>query len=189
MRLSPIDTPPTLMMRVAYWMSRRRLGKVMTPLTVVYARAPKAMRMGYAISKYTENGVSLDPQLRLLVQTYVAGLNHCGFCVDIAQAIALQHRLDLDKIAALEHFDNDPRFTERERAALRYVGEATRTKSVSDDTFAQVREHFTDNEVVEITLLGAIEHFYNLVNLPLGIESDGLCALQQSRANRVSAKA
>jgi len=30
--------------------------------------------------------------------------------------------------------------------------------------------------------LHALENYYNLLNLPLGIESDGLCAIAQRRA-------
>jgi len=188
MRLTPIETPPTLMLRLAYRMSRRRLGKVMSPLKVVYARAPKALRMGYEISKYAEKGVALEPEVRLLVQAYVAGLNKCGFCVDIARAMAMRHRLDMDRVSALDGFEDDSRFSERERAALCYVGEATRDRRVSDDTFARVREHFPDHEIVELTLLCAVEHFYNLVNIPLGIESDGLCAIRDSSSPRRAAE-
>src|SRR5205823_294820 len=37
MRLSTVEKPKSLMVRFAYWMSRRKLGKVMTPLAAVYA--------------------------------------------------------------------------------------------------------------------------------------------------------
>ncbi|HUE15825.1 MAG TPA: hypothetical protein VMR25_16770, partial [Planctomycetaceae bacterium] len=64
-----------------------------------------------------------------------------------------------------------------ERAALAYVEEVSQTKTASDATFEELRRHFSDQQLVEITLLNAFENFYNLVNRPLGIESDGLCAL------------
>ena len=66
---------------------------------------------------------------------------------------------------------------QRERAALAYAEEATRQKRVADETFARLQEHFNNREIVEITLLNAIENYYNLINLPLEIESDGLCAI------------
>jgi hypothetical protein len=40
MRLAPIEKPPGLLLRIAYWLSRRQLGGVMSPLKVIYARAP-----------------------------------------------------------------------------------------------------------------------------------------------------
>ena len=35
MRVQPVEKPRGLVNRIAYWMSRRQLGKVMTPLKVV----------------------------------------------------------------------------------------------------------------------------------------------------------
>ena len=73
-------------------------------------------------------------------------------------------------------------FSERERAALAYVEEATRTKVVGDATFAELAKHFDEREIAELTLLNAIENFYNLLNLPLEVESDGLEALAAAEA-------
>jgi hypothetical protein len=50
MRLQPVDSPRGLMMRLAYRMTRRKFGKVITPLKVVTARVPKSMRLSYEIS-------------------------------------------------------------------------------------------------------------------------------------------
>lgn len=177
MRLTPIEKPKGWKLRAAYAYSKARLGRAITPLTVVYARAPKALGFARAISTYTEKGMRLDPGLRLLLQTYVAQLNDCAFCLDIGKAIALRSSVDTAKFGALERYREDPVFSERERAALAYVEEATQSMRVADATFARLREHYSEEEIVEITLINAIENFYNLVNLPLGIESDGLCAL------------
>ena len=73
-------------------------------------------------------------------------------------------------------------FSARERAALAYVEEATRTKIVSDATFGELAKHFGDREIAELTLANAIENFYNLLNLPLKVESDGLEALAAAEA-------
>lgn len=190
MRLKPIEHPPTLKLRLVYWFSRRRLGKVITPLKVAYARVPAALPIGRAITDYLEGGCRLDPALRLLVQAHIAHLNHCGFCLDIGEALALRRGLDQAKLRATHAYATDPRFTERERAAIAYVDEATTNKHVSDATFEKMRAHFSEEEIVEVTLLLAIEHYFNLLNLPLGIESDGLCALvpQSTKAAAAAAR-
>jgi alkylhydroperoxidase family enzyme len=59
---------------------------------------------------------------------------------------------------------------------------ATRHRRVSDATFGALRKHFNESEIVEITWLNAVHNYYNLINLPLEIESDGLCAIAQGRA-------
>ena len=177
MRLEPVEHPRGLMLRLAYWMIRRRLGKVITPLKVVQARVPKSLRASYEISKLMEHGFSLDRNLQFLLHTHISEVNECHFCIDIAQAMALREGGSLDKIKRLAHYRADPAFTAAERAALAYAEEVSQTKTASDATFAELRRHFSDEQIAEITLLNAFENYYNLVNRPLGIESDGLCAL------------
>jgi alkylhydroperoxidase family enzyme len=63
------------------------------------------------------------------------------------------------------------------------VEEATRDKRVSDATFAAMREHFTDEQIVAITWLNAVENYFNLLNGPLEIESDGLCLIAERRTS------
>ena len=181
MRLAPIERPPTLKARVAGWMMKRRLGRVITPAQVIYHRVPAALDVGWAMLKLESKGLTLDHSLRILVKTWAAMINRCTFCVDIARAQAVMERVGLEKFDALPQWRTSPIFDGRERAALAYVDEATREKHVTDATFAELQKHFTEREIVEITILNAAENFYNLMNIPLEIEEDGLCAIQQEK--------
>jgi AhpD family alkylhydroperoxidase len=177
MRLEPIEHPHGLMMRMAYFFARRKFGKVITPMKVVTARVPKSARASYEIAKLMEHGFTLDKQLQALLHIRISQVNQCAFCIDIGQAFALREGGSMDKISKLENFRTDAAFTPAERAALAYVEEVSQTKTASDGTFAELRRHFSDVQIAEITVLNAVENFYNLTNRPLGIESDGLCAL------------
>ncbi len=177
MRLKAIERPDSLMVRLAYSLLKRRTGKVMTPAKVIYARMPESMKMVKAMADLQQSGFRLEPELCFMVKTYVAALNQCAFCVDFGQAMAMKFGINVEKFKHLDEYRTHPSFSARERAALDYVGEATRNKTVDDATFARVQEHFNEREIVELTMLNAIENFYNLLNLPLGIESDGFCAI------------
>jgi AhpD family alkylhydroperoxidase len=184
MRLDPIDRPPTLLARVAAVMMRRQLGKVITPARVIYNRVPRMYNVSWQLVRLQRDGLELDASLRLLVQSWVAMVNRCTFCVDIAKSEAVREHLGLEKFEALPEWRTSPLFSDRERAALAYVEEATRNKKVADETFDALRKHFSERQIVELTFMNALENFYNLLNLPLGIEDDGLCALAQERARR-----
>lgn len=177
MRLEPIERPNGLMLRVGFWFARRKFGKVITPMKVVTARVPKSMRLSYEMAKLMEHGFSLDPDLQFLLHVHISEVNQCHFCIDIGKALVLSQGKSLDKIDKLACYRQDPIFTPAERAALAYVEEVSQTKTASDATFAELRRHFNDQQIAEITLLNALENCYNLTNRPLGIESDGLCAL------------
>ncbi|MEE9606362.1 MAG: carboxymuconolactone decarboxylase family protein [Myxococcota bacterium] len=182
MRLQPIEKPPGPLMRFAYWMSRRQLGTVASPLKVVYARVPALARLTYQMARTEEQKLTLEPGLALLIHARTSELNGCGFCVDIARAKAVTQHIGLEKFQALADYRTSPLFDDRERAALAYAEEVTREKRVDDATFERLRKHFNEREIVEVTWVNALANYYNLINVPLELEADGLCAIAQRRA-------
>jgi AhpD family alkylhydroperoxidase len=182
MRLEPIEQPRGLLLRIAYWLSRRQLGRVMSSLTVIYARAPAVAWPGAWIVRTLERGLSLEPELRLLVTTQSSLINGCTFCADLHMAQAVQGRLGLEKFKALPDFATSPLFSERERAVLAYTEEVTRRRRVSDSVFETLLEHASEKEIVEITWLNAVGNFFNLMAVPLELESDDLMSLALRRA-------
>ncbi len=181
MRLDPIEKPTNPLLRIAYLLSRRQLGRVITPLKVIYARAPRLGLLGARIARILESGLSLEPELRLLVTTQSSMLNGCTFCADLHRAQAVQERIGLDKFRALPDFRTSPLFSDRERAVLAYTEEATVQRRVSDETFEALRAHASEREIVEITWLNAIGNYFNLLAVPLQIESDELLDLALAR--------
>ncbi len=175
-RLEPIENPSSLKLKIAYWYTQRLMGKVITPLKVHYARYPKALGLSQKIVQ-TEESIELDKKLQHLIKVYVATLNGCAFCVDIGKASAQKNDMDEHIFDDLLKFEDSHRFSPAEKTALHYVDETTRNKHVADETFERLQAHFDEQEIVQITLLNAIENFYNLMNAPLNIGSDELCEI------------
>jgi AhpD family alkylhydroperoxidase len=184
MRLAPIEKPQGLFMRIAYWLSRRQLGRVMSSLTVIYARAPAIAWSGLWIVRSMEKGLSLEPELRLLVTTQSSQLNGCAFCADLHMAQAVQARIGLAKFKALLDFETSPLFSERERAVLAYTAEVTQRRVPSDAVFETLRKHLGEKQIVEVTWLNAIGNFFNLMAVPLQLESDDFTALALRRVQK-----
>ena len=174
LRLQPIERPRGLFTRLAYRIAQRQFGKIITPLKVIYARKPVLVFAAQVITWIAESGLTLAPDLRLLVMVHVARLNGCAFCQDLNLARALQEKIGLERFRALPDYRTSDLFTERERAALAFAEEATRDKKVSDATFEALRAHFSDKEIVELTWVNAAENYYNLQAAVLGIGSDEL---------------
>jgi AhpD family alkylhydroperoxidase len=181
-RLAPIERPESLLVRLGYWISRRQLGAVMSPLKVIYARAPHLLRTTLSITRAIER-LSLDPALRLLVTTQSSLLNGCTFCADLHLAQAVQAKLGRERFRDLLDIAHSPHFSERERAALAYTEEVTRHRKACDAAFERLRAHFTEREIVELTWLNAIGNYFNLMAVPLELESDGLEAMALHRAS------
>jgi alkylhydroperoxidase family enzyme len=180
-RLTPVEHPTDFSTRMAYWWSRKEFGKVMTPIRVVCARMPGSMSAMGGMLKFSSKKIQLDPEMQLMVTGLTSQINGCSACIDLGRAMAVRTHKDLAKLDAVMDYRTNAKFTERERAALAYVEEATRNKGVSDATFETLRRHFSEREIVEITWVNAFENFFNLINRPLGIGSDGFCAITQAK--------
>jgi len=66
-----------------------------------------------------------------------------------------------------------------ERAALSYAEAMTITgQKVTDELFAELRRHFSEAQVVELTAAVALENFRSKFNVALGVESQGFCLVR-----------
>ena len=173
--LAPIERPRSLMHRLAYWVSRRQYGKVVTPLKVVMPRMPLAFPRFYGKIGQLDKKLLLNRETALLIRQQVARINVCSFCVDIARWFTIQSSMNQQKFDALDNYRTSPLFSEAERAALDYATELTREKKVGPETFARLRRFYPERQICEIVWLVATEHLYNISNIGLNIHSDMLC--------------
>ena len=175
-RLTPVENPESIKIKLAYWFIEWKMGKTITPLKVVYARFPEGFGLAKELMEL-EDKFTIPERLQHLIRVYTATLNGCAFCINIGKAMAQNDDVKEDVFEDLMQFEDSSVYSSAEKAALRYVDEATRNKHVSDSTFEQLKKHFNDRDIVQITLINAIENFYNVTNAPLNIGSDELCKL------------
>jgi alkylhydroperoxidase family enzyme len=173
--LVPIDKPKSLIMRLVFFFTRRKFGKVMGPLTVFAARMPSSFGMFYGKVATLDKKLQVPWDLVLLVRGRVSSINGCLFCFDAVNAFALEDPRTEKKFDALSEYRSSSLFTEAERSALDYVTELTQRKGVSRDTFANLAGHYTEREICDIVWIVASEHLYNFSNIGLNIGSDGMC--------------
>ena len=176
--LPPIEKPRGLMMKLAYYFTRRQFGKVLTPLKVHSARLPAAFGLFYSKVSKLDRKLLLSPEMVMLIREKVAGINVCLFCIDIARSFTIKASMNQAKFDALEQYRTSPLFTDAERAALDYATELTKRKEVSPNTFARLSSHY-EREICEIVWLVASEHLYNMTNIGLNIHSDLLCDISR----------
>jgi alkylhydroperoxidase family enzyme len=179
--LSPIEKPKGLIMKLAYYFTRRQFGKVLTPLKVHSARLPPAFGLFYSKISNLDKKLLLPPEMVMLVREQVARINVCLFCIDISRSFTIKASMNEAKFDALEQYTTSSLFTDAERAALDYVTELTKYKKVSSDTFARMSGHYSDREICEIVWLVASEHIYNMTNIGLNIHSDMLCDISRKK--------
>jgi AhpD family alkylhydroperoxidase len=95
-----------------------------------------------------------------LVSLRASQINGCGWCIDMhtkEAAAAGETAVRLHLVAA---WRESTVFTEAERAALALAEEGTRLadahQGVSDETWAQVRKHYDDDQIAALVILVAL---------------------------------
>lgn len=96
--------------------------------------------------------------------------------MDIGSAVGRkQQYVTGEELGAISHFGDSPLFDERERAALEYAEEVSKTPvRVPEQLFARLRQHFDEAQLVELTATIAFENYRARFNHALDIESDNL---------------
>ena len=88
--------------------------------------------------------------------------------MDINSARAAEANGSMDKVAELLTWRDSKLFGEAERVALEYAERITYTdRSVDDALFARLRQHYSEPQVVELTVVIAFENFRSKFNPPL----------------------
>jgi AhpD family alkylhydroperoxidase len=114
---------------------------------------------------------SLPRATRDLAMLRASQINGCGWCVDIhtkEAAAAGETPVRLHLVAA---WRESTVFTEAERAALALTEEGTRLADAhhgpSDETWAQVRKHYDDDQIVALAALIAMINASNRLSVIL----------------------
>jgi alkylhydroperoxidase family enzyme len=151
------------MVRLVYRFMRRGMKKLtgreaargsgIEPIEI-WAYQPKMMSGMGKFQQAVRKGNSVDERLKFLVELKGAQMIGCEYCVDLGSQICRNSGFSDDELLALPRYRDSELFTEREKRALDYTVAVMRTPvEVTDELFARVKEHFTDEQLVEITAL------------------------------------
>ncbi len=121
---------------------------------------------------YYHKSVVPQEYLELVVLAVSVG-NQCEYCVYHHAPLALQTDLEEDKVRAVveEQWEESSLFDETERLVLQYAEQIHRDANrVDDQLFAALRERFTHQQLVELTVRIAMCGFFNRFNTALRLD-------------------
>lgn len=140
----------------------------LAPRLSLYKLAPANLKAMLALSASVKES-SLGKRLVEILNLRISQINGCGFCVDMHWRDLVRQDMDPRHINAVAAWREAPFFSERERAALRWVEIVNNQphSDASDDEYARVRAHFSETEVVELGYLVVAIKGWNMLNLSL----------------------
>lgn len=128
--------------------------------------APGAYKAMAGLEQYLRS-CGLEESLLHLVKLRASQVNGCAFCIDM-------HWKDLrvlgeteQRLYALDAWRESPFYSDRERAAFAWTEAVTLVTQghVSDAVYEEVKSHFTDKELADLTLAIAAINSWNRLSI------------------------
>ena len=127
---------------------------------------PKALQALYPMTKHV-NASGLDHRLLELVKMRTSQLNGCAYCLDMHDKDARAAGETEQRLYLLDAWREAPFYSERERAALEWTEAVTLVAQdhVPDEAFSRVREHFSEGELLDLTIAIIATNGWNRLNV------------------------
>src|SRR5271165_1326636 len=114
--------------------------------------SPDGYKAMLGVHAYVQKcGLSLG--LLELVKMRVSQINGCAFCIAMHVPLARKHGVSEDQLHLLAAWREAPIYSPKERAALAWAEALTRLTGgdVSDDVYVEMRQHFSEKEVADLS--------------------------------------
>ena len=170
-----------LKVRLAYYFTRRQIARLagreterMIEPVQVYAHLPGVLSAYGRLEQATAKLDRLEDRFKALAELKAATLTNCEYCIDLGSQIARRWGLSDGQLLALPRYRESDLFDDAEKLMLDYAVGMSRTPvDVPDALFAELREHFDEAQLVELTHLIALENLRGRFNLALGVGAAG----------------
>ena len=127
-----------------------------------------AMQAINGIGDYVNNS-GLERSLLDLMLVRASQINRCAFCLDMHTKDARASGETEQRLYSLDAWRETPFYTDRERAALAWTEAVTllSENGVSDELYAEVQQHFSEDEIVKLTMAVIAINSWNRLNVSL----------------------
>jgi 4-carboxymuconolactone decarboxylase len=171
-RISPAPADG-LFRKYVYRETRKRFDRDLEPMLVMgHSRKVLAAVGGFELP--LEKFKAVDKKLMALGELKAAIMVGCEFCIDIGSHVSAREGVTDEQLLALPRHREATCFTELERLVIDYAAAMTATPAeVTDELFAALREHFDDQQLVELTAAIAWENWRARFNWAFDIGAAG----------------
>lgn len=138
----------------------------------IYAHSPVGMKHIFDMSLALRETGNLSRRLIEIAVVAASHANACAYCVAHHSPILVELGLDADSVSALDGEDATG-LNEEERLVRDYaISVTTRAWGIRDAMFDKLRRHFSNTQIVELTMRIALTGMFNKLNQALDIEME-----------------
>jgi alkylhydroperoxidase family enzyme len=159
--------------RMVEWVSRRKYRKVPDPVKV--ALHNRQVLLSTTLLETTAARWKALPQdLKALSVMVASAQIGCSWCMDFGYWEFHHQGVDPAKLHDVPRWRDSDVYTDLERAVMEYTEAMTATPpEVTDEQVERLRRDLTDEQLVELTAIAALENYRSRINAALGLTSQG----------------
>jgi len=131
-----------------------------------YEKGFKAMKPLFNLGAYLSRS-TVEQSLFDLVNFRVSQINGCAYCLDMHSKDLRAHGETEQRLYMLDAWREAALYTDRERAALAWAEAVTLLdkNNVPDDVYEEALSHFSEEELVDLTMGVIGINSYNRINV------------------------
>jgi AhpD family alkylhydroperoxidase len=168
-----LNPPRTVSYRLGEWYSRRHYGLMLAP-GQASGHNPRVLRTIARAELSLAKWHTVPTELKELAVLAAAATLNCSWCMDFGYWVSVTHGLDPVKLRDVPRWRESDEFTDLERRVLEYAEAMSATPMVvTDDMVTGLRRDLDDEQLVELTMMIAVENQRSRFNSALGLTSQG----------------
>jgi uncharacterized peroxidase-related enzyme len=164
-RIEPLPAEHSPELKPEFEAMRKNLGFIPNSILIMQRRPKLARALAQMTAAVWDPDSTVDRGFKRLIAHVPSRAAGCRYCMAHTAGSALRFGVDDDKVAAVWDYQTSPLYDDAERAALDLaLSAATVPNEVTDEMFAELRRHWSEEQIVEIVGVIAVFGFLNRWN-------------------------
>lgn len=174
-RLAPLPSNHVPELGAVFEATKQRMGFVPNSMLIMQ-RKPKLVKAFAELGDAVRSDLKIDRMLMSLISHVASRAAGCLYCM--AHTAEGAAKAKPEKLEAVWEYHTSPLFSEAERVALDFaVAAASVPNGVTDEMFADLRKHYSEEQIVDIvaviSLFGWLNRWNDTMGTPLEDEPIG----------------
>jgi len=171
-RIEPLPPETSPELSEQFEAMRKNLGFVPNSILIMQRKPKLARALAQMTAAVWDPDGAVDRGFKRIVAHVASRAAGCQYCMAHTAGGALHFGVEDEKLAAVWDYQKSPLYSEAERATLDFaLAAASVPNAVTDEMFADLRTHWTEEQIVEIvgviSLFGFLNRWNDTMATPL----------------------
>ena len=171
-RLKPLPPEQNPELKEQFEAMRNNLGFIPNSILIMQRKPKLAKALAQMTAAVWDPEGKVDRGFKRIVAHVASRTAGCQYCMAHTAGGALRFGIEDKKLAAVWEYQTSPLYSTAERTTLDFaIAAASVPNTVTDDMFAELRKHWTEEQIVEIvgviSLFGFLNRWNDTLATPL----------------------